>query len=1491
MEKDEEEEDDDDEDEDEDGAGGDTTTALASAAAASRHKAEIMRKMIEDGGAHDAPAKKKKKKKKPKRKSKGAIDGATAAASAAASAAAAAAAAAADEAAFVASFFRKKKKPKAAVKKHTGPHKAKKRRRIGKKLRAILDDIEEMTTRNRLCASIKANDAAFTEVAISLVTGVHVKALAGAMAGNRHTTKLDISGFLAIGDESGRELADKLYENTTLTALVLGEALEEDPAWVVKWRAKTNRPPSGIAAPIRARIVARVERNALIRRIADDDASLREVDLKQLSDRHGAPLASALASNRMLTWLALTDNALEPSSVRAVADAIGGNEALRPTLAVAEPRVATWVAIRRVAHDDAVAEVDLARRGLSDAHAHELASAIAGNTHVRSLNIAGNPFGDACARAIGEALGEEAALRHAATVDDTRASMWLLAKRLAHDDDKTLETVVFEQNAMGEGQLRAIAAALGGNAHCVHLKLPGVDTLGGEAVARFEAAMRTNETLRRLDVDAGTRAREALAQTLRAVHRNNVICLLRERGKNKESEARFVEGVVADPTMEELDLRASFVTDAHAGRLAEALKVSEKGLRADGGGAKKGLGGRAKMRASAKRMRLPRKVRTLRLADNELSDAGARQLAETAFSMPESALVTVGLSGNRIGEAGAAAIATMLERHTTLVAVELAGNADVDAASLAAIAALTARNESINRVARNDPALGELDLSGACVTNRHALLLAKALEGNTALTSLNLDATATAATSKAAADGAAASSAGHARNSIGELDQAARGKGSTRKLKSQQDGVVALFNVLKKNETLAHLNLVGPPITASRSKALRDALRENVKLSILKRSPPPAPWPKKKEKGAKAGLKELEQEVVAMLHRNEQIAQVYLGQATALDFSNRFMSDKHLAEVKQALAGNTTVTKFTLTGNTFLKRNKKKKQKQSKVQKKGAKANKTPEARIAKMLFGIFSDNERISDFVVEWPVKKGKHTRFAEEEIVTTLLKIERNEPSLTSWNLQDKHKLNHPKAFTFKDALLKRFAAALTKNTCLTSFSFETFVSKRKSKKGSKTAKKPKKEKATKEGARAICKVLEEEKNTTLLEIDWATLEKPCFGDAAEIKAKIDRCLVDNSISDIKRDSNRTRVALHGETMTRTQYQNLIAALKVNTHLQFLALQPDNDDGGGRESRRGGRSSRASSSRGGSSRSRGKGRGKGSSRSGRKGGNFFGAEFEDPDAAVPAILLRHAPALAQAICENAALVGNGLGVDVDAVGSVTACAVALKKMANEDPNVKDSVKVLDLSRTAALEPAFRAKLIKDGLSLAARSNSVEVVSFSGCGLADADVVPLFNVSIEELDLSHNSIELIKLEGKKSVTKALKKNTSMKKLNLAHNKLEDKAGHKLWKAFCWHNSTLSYIDLTGNPLDRFWPDAEEGRSSHISGSSSRRSKKGEKHKNYEKNFAHCVEQLVSDSSRNHGDNFKCAMLREIEREKRVSKTGKTKGKSPRHSKKKSGWE
>jgi len=172
-------------------------------------------------------------------------------------------------------------------------------------------------------------------------------------------------------------------------------------------------------------------------------------------------------------------------------------------------------------------------------------------------------------------------------------------------------------------------------------------------------------------------------------------------------------------------------------------------------------------------------ITELNLVRNGVGDAGAASLASALEK--NVTLQRLNLGGNDVGDAGAASLASALEKNATLQTLELGGNGVGDAGA-ASLASALEKNATLQR----------LNLYGNGVGDAGAASLASALEKNATLRTLDL-----------------------AINFVGDA------------------GAASLASALEKNATLQTLNLRGNDVGAAGAASLASALEKNATLQRL----------------------------------------------------------------------------------------------------------------------------------------------------------------------------------------------------------------------------------------------------------------------------------------------------------------------------------------------------------------------------------------------------------------------------------------------------------------------------------------------------------------------------------------------------------------------------------------------------------------------------------------------------------------------------------
>jgi len=120
------------------------------------------------------------------------------------------------------------------------------------------------------------------------------------------------------------------------------------------------------------------------------------------------------------------------------------------------------------------------------------------------------------------------------------------------------------------------------------------------------------------------------------------------------------------------------------------------------------------------------KLKTLDLSENKLSDSGTSKLVE-GLQSTNLGLSALQLSGNGIGDAGAAAIATFISKNKTVSKIVLRDNKISDEGAIALANAL-----------KENDLIDEIDLANNRIGNKGAMALRKSLKSHKSMLSVNL---------------------------------------------------------------------------------------------------------------------------------------------------------------------------------------------------------------------------------------------------------------------------------------------------------------------------------------------------------------------------------------------------------------------------------------------------------------------------------------------------------------------------------------------------------------------------------------------------------------------------------------------------------------------------------------------------------------------------------------------------------------------------------
>ncbi|KAI8598054.1 hypothetical protein EDD21DRAFT_407131 [Dissophora ornata] len=197
---------------------------------------------------------------------------------------------------------------------------------------------------------------------------------------------------------------------------------------------------------------------------------------------------------------------------------------------------------------------------------------------------------------------------------------------------------------------------------------------------------------------------------------------------------------------------------------------------------------------------------TLDLEKNSIGDEGTLALSEALKT--NTTLTTLNLENNSIGNEGALALSEALKTNTALITLDLTNNSIGEEGALALSEAL--KTNTVN----------SLYLGGNSIGNEGALALSEALKTNTTLTTLNLESNSiyyegALALSDALKTNTTLTTLHSRNNSIGN------------------DGALALSETLKTNTTLTTLDLQFNSIGKEGALALSEALKTNTTLITL----------------------------------------------------------------------------------------------------------------------------------------------------------------------------------------------------------------------------------------------------------------------------------------------------------------------------------------------------------------------------------------------------------------------------------------------------------------------------------------------------------------------------------------------------------------------------------------------------------------------------------------------------------------------------------
>ena len=413
------------------------------------------------------------------------------------------------------------------------------------------------------------------------------------------------------------------------------------------------------------------------------NASLAVIDISgnKLADKGAIFFMNALRSNRAITSLDLTGNAVSKPVRATVADRLARNR-LAPTLralllrseqagknAIAarttkQPKVVASAAASAghgegeekgalaavdgdehpapaLAEEDVLARVDvdgvvdLQLRGIGNETMAELARCLATNEDVTSLDVRSNAIGDPGVKHLIEALSVSqnrtlTAVRLAGNGKIANKLTYVLADRLGRNK---LEPTI---KAVRENDTTLTAASRG------HLDLK-MRNICHEGFARLAEALEHNGTVTAADLSCNDARDLGAAALVNQLLDNECLLTLNLADNHVGPEGGADMAMLVQKTghLTSLSLRTNQLGDKGAGAMAAALPKAKT-------------------------------LKTLDLSQNAIADFGTRQLAEAL--QHNSVLTMLELEGNSIGDAGATDLAKALEVNSTLGVLRLQSN-------------------------------------------------------------------------------------------------------------------------------------------------------------------------------------------------------------------------------------------------------------------------------------------------------------------------------------------------------------------------------------------------------------------------------------------------------------------------------------------------------------------------------------------------------------------------------------------------------------------------------------------------------------------------------------------------------------------------------------------------------------------------------------------------------------------------------------------------
>jgi Ran GTPase-activating protein (RanGAP) involved in mRNA processing and transport len=658
---------------------------------------------------------------------------------------------------------------------------------------------------------------------------------------NKDVTKLDLSRN-DIGIEGAKAIAEALKENKTITELNLwGNKIGDDVAIALAEALKVNNTITTL--------------NFAYNNIGKDGAIALADALKvnntitelclfrnNIKDDGAKALADMLEKNNTITELDLSCNNIEIDGAKAIAVMLEKNETItvlylfRNNIGDAGAKALAAM----LEKNKTITKLNLSSNNIKDDGAKALAAMLEKNKTITKLNLSSNNIGIEGVIELGRACaGKKIEVEFN---DDEKNNLFKLAQVTF-----TKTTLNFSKNNIGIDGAKALAAMLEKNETITELDL-SQNNIGIEGAIALAGMLEKNKTITKLDLSSnniGIEGAKALADALKV---NKTITELDLSSNNIgiEGAKALADALKVNKTITTLNLAWNKIGIEGAKALAEALEKNKTITKLDLNGHNIGDDG---AKALAAMLEKNKTITILNLSSNGIGIEGVIALGRACagkniaiefgndkkndlFKLAQGTFTgtTLNFAYNNIGDAGAKALAGMLEKNETITELDLSSNNIGIEGAIALGRACAGKNikvefgnngvnnlfelaqetftgttfnlwgneiggagaKSLADMLKVNKTITKLDLSGNNIGDDGVIAIAEALKENNTITTLNL-----------------------LYNNIGK------------------DGAIAIAGMLKMNNTITVLYLSGNNIRKEGAIAIAKALKENKAITKL----------------------------------------------------------------------------------------------------------------------------------------------------------------------------------------------------------------------------------------------------------------------------------------------------------------------------------------------------------------------------------------------------------------------------------------------------------------------------------------------------------------------------------------------------------------------------------------------------------------------------------------------------------------------------------